>query len=72
MAFLCQFEYYSKLILYNAPVYVKQVNIRFGYQTMRPQGFLGSGEKPYLFFREQGEIAIVLREPGRKVLILGS
>ena len=39
---------------------------------MRPfTGVLGSWEI-YLFFREQGEITIILREPGSKLLILGS
>ena len=40
---------------------------------MRPsQGFWGGGEKAYFIFREQGEIAIILMEPGSKLLILGS
>ena len=35
-------------------------------------GFWGAGEKAYFIFREQEEITIILREPGSKLLILGS
>ena len=37
-----------------------------------PRFFLGAGEKAYFIFREQGEISIILREPGSQLLILGS
>ena len=41
-------------------------------ELVSSQGFWETGEKAYFIFGEQGEIAIILREPGSKLLILGS
>ena len=36
-----------------------------------PQGFLGSGEKGYLFSGSWGALVIIFRELGSKLMVLG-